>query len=421
MSEFLSQTFYGNTIAQWAVAAGIAIVSVVVGKTVYWIARRVLHRAAKHTTTDLDDFLVDTIDEPVVVVVTVIGFWLAVQTLTLPPGLEQFLWSATQAALVLAVTWALVRLWDAIVGGVLAPLTASSDTDLDDQLLPIARRGGKGAIWVVGVIVALNNAGYDVMALIAGLGIGGLALAMAARDTVANVFGGFTIFTDRPFSTGDRIVISGYDGTVSEIGIRSTRLRTLAGREVSIPNSRFADSPVENISREPNRKIVLELGLTYDTSHGRIGRAMDLLREIVEAQGEDTEEKVVIGFNSFGDFALGITLIYYITRGADIMGVQTAVNLRHHGRADRRESRDSGAIQRGGARVRLPDADHPHGLVLDPANLPRVGSHRDRTSAAPDCRSVPPPLLHDACAPTGLFRVGAPWKANRRPWRTGPT
>jgi MscS family membrane protein len=327
MSEFLSQTFYGNTIAQWAVAAGIAIVSVVVGKTVYWIARRVLHRAAKHTTTDLDDFLVDTIDEPVVVVVTVIGFWLAVQTLTLPPGLEQFLWSATQAALVLAVTWALVRLWDAIVGGVLAPLTASSDTDLDDQLLPIARRGGKGAIWVVGVIVALNNAGYDVMALIAGLGIGGLALAMAARDTVANVFGGFTIFTDRPFSTGDRIVISGYDGTVSEIGIRSTRLKTLAGREVSIPNSRFADSPVENISREPNRKIVLELGLTYDTSHGRIGRAMDLLREIVEAQGEDTEEKVVIGFNSFGDFALGITLIYYITRGADIMGVQTAVNL----------------------------------------------------------------------------------------------
>jgi MscS family membrane protein len=327
MAELLSQMFYGNTIAQWTVAAGIAVVSVMVGKIVYWIARRILHRAAKHTATDLDDFLVDTIDEPIVVVVTVIGFWLAVQTLTLPPGLEQFLWSATQAALVLAVTWALVRLWDAVVAGVLAPLTASSDTDLDDQLLPILRRGGKGAIWVIGVIVALNNAGYDVMALIAGLGIGGLALAMAARDTVANVFGGFTIFTDRPFSTGDRIVISGYDGTVSEIGIRSTRLKTLAGREVSIPNSRFADSPVENISREPNRKIVLELGLTYDTSHGRIGRAMDLLREIVEAQGADTEEKVVIGFNSFGDFALGITLIYYITRGADIMGVQTAVNL----------------------------------------------------------------------------------------------
>ena len=98
-------------------------------------------------------------------------------------------------------------------------------------------------IWIIGIIVALNNAGYDVMALIAGLGIGGLALAMAAKDTVANVFGGFTIFTDRPFSMGDRIVISGFDGTVKEIGIRSTRLQTLAGREVSIPNSKLCRFP----------------------------------------------------------------------------------------------------------------------------------------------------------------------------------
>jgi len=165
------------------------------------------------------------------------------------------------------------------------------------------------------------------MALIAGLGIGGLALAMAAKDTVANVFGGFTIFTDRPFVMGDRIVISGFDGTVSEIGIRSTRLKTLAGREVSIPNSRFADSPVENISREPNRKMSLSLGLTYDTPPDRIQRAMDILVEIVEAQGEATEEKVIVGFNSFGDFALGVMVIYYITKGADIMGVQTSVNM----------------------------------------------------------------------------------------------
>jgi MscS family membrane protein len=229
--------------------------------------------------------------------------------------------------MVLAVTWTLARLWDAFVAGILKPLVTASETDLDDQLLPIARRGGKTAIWIIGVIVALNNAGYDVMALIAGLGIGGLALAMAAKDTVANVFGGFTIFTDRPFSMGDRIVISGFDGTVSEIGIRSTRLRTLAGREVTIPNSRFADSPVENISREPSRKIVLQLGMTYDTTPDRMRRAMELLREIVQAQGADTQENIIIGFNAFGDFALGITLIYYISTGADIMGVQTAVNL----------------------------------------------------------------------------------------------
>jgi len=327
MTEFLTQTFYGNTILQWVIAAGIAVLSVVLGKTVYWVTSGILRKATRQTENQLDDFVVDTIKEPIVVIVTVLGFWIAVQTLTLPASVDEFLWAAIQAATVLAVTWTLARLWIAFVAGILKPLVESSDSDLDDQLLPIARRGGKSAIWIIGVIVALNNAGYDVMALIAGLGIGGLALAMAAKDTVANFFGGFTIFTDRPFTMGDRIVISGFDGTVSEIGIRSTRLRTLAGSQVTIPNSRFADSPVENISREPSRKITLTLGLTYDTTPAKMRRAMELLREIVEAQGDDTDENVIVGFNSFGDFALGITLIYYITKGADIMGVQTAVNL----------------------------------------------------------------------------------------------
>lgn len=327
MMDFLTQTFYGNTILQWVIAAAIAVLSVVVGKTVYWVTSGILRKATRQTENEVDDFVVDTIKEPIVVIVTVLGFWIAVQTLTLPASVDDFLWAAIQAAMVLAVTWTLARLWVAFVAGILKPLVESSDSDLDDQLLPIARRGGTSAIWVIGVIVALNNAGYDVMALIAGLGIGGLALAMAAKDTVANFFGGFTIFTDRPFTMGDRIVISGFDGTVSEIGIRSTRLKTLAGSEVTIPNSRFADSPVENISREPNRKIVLTLGLTYDTTPEKMRRALDLLREIIEAQGDDTDENVIVGFNSFGDFALGITLIYYITKGADIMGVQTSVNL----------------------------------------------------------------------------------------------
>ena len=327
MTEFLTQSFYGNTILQWAIAATIAVLSVAGGRTVYWVVSGILRKATNQTENELDDFVVDTIKEPIVVIVTVLGLWLAVQTLTLPASVGDFLWAAIQATMVLAVTWTLSRLWVAFVAGVLKPLVESSDSDLDDQLLPIARRGGKSAIWIIGVIVALNNAGYDVMALIAGLGIGGLALAMAAKDTVANFFGGFTIFTDRPFAMGDRIVISGFDGTVSEIGLRSTRLRTLAGSEVTIPNSRFADSPVENISREPHRKIVLTLGLTYDTTPAKMRRAMELLREIVDAQEADTDENVIVGFNSFGDFALGITLIYYITKGADIMGVQTAVNL----------------------------------------------------------------------------------------------
>lgn len=208
----------------------------------------------------------------------------------------------------------------------LAPLTAESDTSLDDQLMPILRKGTKFSIWSIGIIVALNNAGYDVGALIAGLGIGGLALAMAARDTVSNVFGGFTIFTDRPFTINDRVRISGFDGVVDEIGVRSTRLRTLSGTMVTIPNSTFSDSAVENVSAEPSRKVSMTLGLTYDMTAEQMEQAMEILRSIA-ADAEGLEEKVLVAFNGFGDFSMNILFIYYITKGADILEVQTEVNL----------------------------------------------------------------------------------------------
>jgi MscS family membrane protein len=149
---------------------------------------------------------------------------------------------------------------------------------------------------------------------------------MAAKDTVSNIFGGFTIFTDRPFSLKDRVRVDGFDGTIEEIGIRSTRLRTLSGTLVTIPNATFSGNSVENVSVEPSRKIVLNLGLTYDTTPEAMEKAMTILREIKNA-ADGVEEKVVIGFNGFGDFAMNILLIYYVSKGADIVGTQTKFNL----------------------------------------------------------------------------------------------
>jgi len=175
----------------------------------------------------------------------------------------------------------LLAVIDALFEEYLVPLAEKTETTLDDQLLHVVRKLLRFVIWALGVIIGLNNAGYNVGALLAGLGIGGLALAMAAKDTVSNIFGGFTIFTDKPFQIGDRIRIDGFDGTVEEIGMRSTRLRTLAGTLVTIPNSRFSDSSVECVSAEPSRKVVATLGLTYDMSPGQMQQAMDTLGEII--------------------------------------------------------------------------------------------------------------------------------------------
>lgn len=327
MMDFLSKTFYGNTILEWAISLSIVVAAVLVGKILYWFFSVVVRRLTAKTKTRLDDIFIDMIEEPIVLAATIFGVWFGLRRLELPETVDVWIGRVMQGVIVLAVTWLVARLLDSVIREYLTPLAEKSENDLDDQLLPILRRGLVTVVWTLGIVVGLNNAGYQVGAIIAGLGIGGLALAMAAQDTVSNVFGGFTIFTDRPFGLGDRIKMSGFDGTVEEIGLRSTRVRTLAGTLVTIPNSSFSDGMVENITAEPSRKVTLTLGLTYDTTPEKMDEAQEVLRTIV-AETEGLEEKVIVGFTGFGDFSMNLLLIYYIAKDADIVGAQTAVNTR---------------------------------------------------------------------------------------------
>ncbi len=326
MLELLTQTYYGNTLQSWLLALVIIVLSVMLGKVVYWVFSRVIRLFTARTKTQLDDIIVDMIEEPAVFLVIVLGIWFALRTLVLPETITTIISSAYQVILALLAGWLLSRLFDALYRQYLVPITERSENDLDDQLMPILSKGVKLIIWAMAIIIGLNNAGYDVAALIAGLGIGGLALAMAAKDTVSNIFGGFTIFTDKPFRMNDRIKVAGFDGTVIEIGVRSTRLKTLEGRIVTIPNAKFADAPVENVSLEPSRKVKLDLGLTYDTSPDQMQKAMDILTSINDSN-DNTEADAVIAFNAFGDFAMNIMFIYYIKKSAAIAGTQTEINM----------------------------------------------------------------------------------------------
>lgn len=326
MTEFLAKSFYGNTVFQWLVALSIILAAALVGRALYWVFKNVLRRLTDKTPGKLDDIILDMVEEPIVLAATILGFWLGISRLELSEGMEARVGYVMKGVIILSVAWLVARLVDSLIRAILVPLAEKSENDLDDQLLPILRRGTKTLIWALGIVVALNNAGIEVGPIIAGLGIGGLALAMAAKDTVSNVFGGFTIFTDRPFGLNDRIRFGGFDGSVAEIGLRSTRIKTLAGTQVTVPNAKFADTPVENVSREPSRKVVLNLGLTYDTGPEQMQEAMDTLREIA-AGNESLEEDVTIGFNAFGDFAMNVLFVYYIKKDEDIIGTQTAVNM----------------------------------------------------------------------------------------------
>ena len=326
MQDFFETTFYGNTAMNWLISLLIIAVSVVAGKMVMWFFNKVVKKLVSKSKTKIDDILLDMIDDPAIMLIVTFGFWVAFERLTFTPQVDLWLYKGFYFVLILGVTWLIARVVDAFIGEYLEPLAIKSENDIDDQLLPVFRKSIRSVFWILGIIIALNNTGFDVGAILAGLGIGGLALAMAAKDLVSNVFGGFTIFTDKPFKINDRIKIGGFDGTVMEIGLRTTRIRTLEGRVVTIPNSKFTGSMVENVSLEPTRKVVLNLGMVYDTTDDQMQLAMEILRSIVKGQA-GTEDAHYVGFNSFGDFSLGILCIYYITKGADILQTQTEINL----------------------------------------------------------------------------------------------
>ncbi|RMH22737.1 MAG: mechanosensitive ion channel family protein [Acidobacteria bacterium] len=327
MEGFLESTFYGNTIFAWLRALAIIVAALLVGKTAYWIFQNVARRLTAKTQTKLDDIVLDMIEEPIVVILTVFGFAIGINTLEFDSErVSDFLDHTMTAAITLSVAWLVARLLDALIQEYVVPLTEKTKSDLDDQLLPILRKGTKLAVWAIGVIVALNNAGYDVGALLAGLGVGGLALAIAAQDTVANIFGGATIFADRPFVLGDRVRVGGYDGVIREIGIRSSRIETRDGAMVTMPNSKFTSSAVENVSAGSGRRIVLNLGLVYDTTPEQMEQAMEILRQIA-ADNDNVTDDVKVSFSSWGDSALGIRFAFFVRLDRNFRQTENAINL----------------------------------------------------------------------------------------------
>lgn len=326
MGDFNWQEPFGNPLLDWAITGALVIGSIIGAKVLFWLMSTVIKQALKKTKTELDDLLLSMLEKPIAFSLGTYGIWRSVKYLSLSVRAEAIIDKVFYMLAVGFVAWALTRIIEALIQNYLVPIIEKSDSDLDDQILPLLRKSLKIFIWTMAIVIGLNNAGYDVGALIAGLGIGGLAFALAAQDSVKNLFGGFTIFTDKPFKVKERVKVAGFDGTVEEIGIRSTRIRTLEGRRVTIPNSKFADSAIENVSSEPHRKVILNLGLTYDTDEVGMQKAIDLAKEIVNSN-ESTEEAVHVGFNAFNDSSMNVIVVYFIVPGGDILGTQTAVNM----------------------------------------------------------------------------------------------
>ncbi|RLA73130.1 MAG: mechanosensitive ion channel family protein, partial [Epsilonproteobacteria bacterium] len=198
-----SKAYYNNTILEWTIALVLIVATVIFAKIIYLAVGSFLKKLTKKTKNEFDDLLVDMLEEPIVFALIILGVWYSLQTLNLSTAAEEIIGRAYYILIIFDAAWMLTRLMDAVVEKYVRPFVTKTDSKLDDQLLPLLRKGIKVSIWVIAILVALNNAGYNVGALLASLGIGGLAFALAAKDTIANLFGSFTIFIDKPFEVGD--------------------------------------------------------------------------------------------------------------------------------------------------------------------------------------------------------------------------
>ena len=323
--EFLNQEFYGNSLYNWLISLGILIGSFILVKILYWIFSNVFKRITSKTKTNIDDVLLDKLEKPLTYLVLIGGYWIAIHFLKFNDTISSVLENVAYLALVLDLTTIFSRIFDALVSEVIMPLSEKSESSFDNQLIPVIQKGVRSIIWVLGIIIGLDNIGFDITAMIAGLGIGGLALALAAQDSVKNIFAGIMIFLDKPFRLNDRIQINGHDGSVEEVGLRSTRIRTLEGRIVTIPNCTFTDNSVINVTSQPALKVKLNLGLTYDTNEEQMQNAINILEEIVKDQPQ-IKDDFAAGFNGFGDFSLNILFIYYVKPEGHWLDTQTLVN-----------------------------------------------------------------------------------------------
>ncbi len=193
----------------------------------------------------------------------------------------------------------------------LAKMASRTESTMDDQLIPIVRRSLKIFVILVGALFLLHNLDINITALLAGLSIGGLAVALAAQDTLKNLFGSVMIFLDRPFQIGDWISGDGFDGTVEEVGFRSTRIRTFSNSLVSIPNGRLSDLTIDNHGLRTFRRFKTYLALTYDTAPASIEALVSGVHKLIEQHPHTRKDFFEVRLNQLGDFSLNVLLYMF--------------------------------------------------------------------------------------------------------------
>lgn len=330
--NFLDISFWGNNVKSYIVAIAIILLFIGIGKLFSIFVISILKKISSKTKTVIDDIIVRIIEKPFIFGLFIAGFYIAGNYLNLSENTLKIYYNIIELLIVILIIWSLIRFLDAIIEHYLMPIVEKSESELDDQVVPFLRTTIKVIIIIIGAIFIIKDFGYDVTSLVAGLGIGGLAFALAAQPLLTNLFGGIAILADKPFHIGDRIRVDDrFEGYVQQIGMRSTTIKTAKGTTLVIPNSVIASTSIENISTTKDHSIrhTFELAITYNTTIEKVKEAIEIIKDILEKSPyvvKDNDNKYFVSFSGFRDSFLAISVGF--THSIDkVSEARTAINL----------------------------------------------------------------------------------------------
>lgn len=298
----------GNSATHYAISLFLVVIALLARRIVTRLLSPTLRRLASRTETTLDDKMFPALEGPAAALIVVLGLFSALRVLKLPEAADHYLGAGYQVALSLVLFWGLWRALSALL----------------DHLDEVARERGLGVAafmpWirktmltgfvVISVLLTIQSLGFEVKAVLAGLGIGGLAFALAAQDTLANIFGAIVVAVDQPYTVGETVRIGANVGVIEDIGLRSTRIRLLDKSLMIIPNKTVAADTITNLSRFTGRRVEQVLGLTYGSRPEQLEELVAAIRALLEGRPEVEPNSVQVGFRDFNASSLDVWLVY---------------------------------------------------------------------------------------------------------------
>lgn len=324
MNEFLEQKILYNSLHDWIICLGIILLLIIL---FHFVEKLVIRKAlafSKKTRTTLDDFIISMLKRNGMPLLYMLSFYLGLKYISLPAQAEKFF----NIAWVILIVFFVARTATSFTGYFFKSAAAHDTQDpRNEKQLKGIMLIGKIIIWIIAALFLLDHLGYNIKTLVAGLGIGGIAIALAAQTILGDLFSYLVIFFDKPFEIGDFIIIGDKMGTVEYIGIKTTRLRSLGGEQVICSNSDLTNSRIHNYKRMEERRILFRIGVVYDTPAAKLEKIPAMIRKILEDTGDIRFDRA--HFQSFGDFSLIFEIVFYVLSSDynDYMDKQHAINL----------------------------------------------------------------------------------------------